>query len=395
MKQIKYYIIVAFTLLFYSVNAQEQSEILTEQQAIHLALKKSVVLNDARLNIYKQQADVGGALELAPLSLEYRRVRINPTVAVQEISANQNFGSVLGHIKRRKLAKSAVELAKVKAVISQKEVIKNVRSLYQQWHYLHAIKKLLEEQQENVNKVKNFTEKLHQSGEIGGLENDITMLQSLSVQAQRSNIYREFSQVENELKALLQLKKSVEPQDEFPEPLPFELSENTSEIFAEAMDKSNQVADKGVSLAKSVYFPEITAGLVNRKAGDAQDFMGFTVGLQVPLPLGNNKAMIKKQKIRASEIAFENEAERIAIENNKKSLSTQLTLLKTEIASISKTFEKAKKFIEKLSIAYEAGEIGAYKYNQSFDAYFEVMQNYLTLIHTYNQTVIAYEYYVE
>ncbi len=160
------------------------------------------------------------------------------------------------------------------------------------------------------------------------------------------------------------------------------------------IEKSNKVATRGVSLAKSVYFPKISAGLVNRKAGNAKDYMGFVVGLQIPLPLGNNRANIRKQRISQKEIAFNNQAQKIEIENTKESLSKQLTILKSEIETINKTFNKAKKFIEKLSIAYKAGEIGAYKYNQSFDDYFEVIQNYLALINTYNQMVVEYEFYV-
>ncbi len=112
MKRIKYYIIIVSFLCVYTINAQEKLQ-LTEQQAIDLALEKSVVLNDAKLNIRKQQAGVGGAFELEPLALEYRKVRINPTMKVREMSVNQNFGSILGHIKRRKLAKSEVAFAEV------------------------------------------------------------------------------------------------------------------------------------------------------------------------------------------------------------------------------------------------------------------------------------------
>ncbi len=392
MKKIKIYIIVSF-LSVYSVNSQEKQQ-LTERQAIDLALKKSVELNNAKLNIQKQQANVGGAFELEPLELEYRKVQINPTTKVREMSVSQNFGSILGHIKRRQLAKSEVELAKANAKISEKQTIKQVRSLYQQWHYLYALKTLLEQQQENVNKIKSITEKMYESGEIGGLENDITVLKSLNIQTQKSTIYKEFAQVENQLKALLQLQKPIQPQEEFPRPLAFEFSDKSSDIFTDAIAKSNQVASRGVSLAKSVYFPQISAGLINRKAGEAKDFMGFVVGLQIPLPFGSNRVNVKKQRILQEEIAFNNEAKQIEIDNTKASLSEQLTALKSEIDTINKTFEKAKKFIKKLSIAYKAGEIGAYKYNQSFDAYFEVMQNYLALINTYNQVVVEYEYYV-
>ncbi len=395
MKQIKLYItIVSFLVCVFSINAQEKLQ-LTEQQAIDLALKKSVELNAAKLNIEQQQANVGGAFQLEPLELEYRKVRINPQMKVREMTASQNFGSILGHIKRRQLAKSEVAFAEVSAKISEKEVIKTVRSLYQQWHYLYALKKLLAQQEESVKKIKIITKKRYETGDIGGLENDVTDLQTLRIQTQKNTIYKEFAAVENQLKSLLQLQKSIQPQSEFPKPLAFEFSEELSPFFLEMVAKSNRVAAKGVSVAKSAYFPSISAGLVNRKAGTADDFMGFVVGIQIPLPLGSSRASVKKQKILQEEITFKNEATKIEIQNQKESLASQLIVLKKEIATIDKTFDKAKKFIDKLAIAYKLGEIGAYKYNQSFDAYFEVMQNYLALINTYNQLVVEYEYYVE
>ncbi len=394
MKKIKYYITIICFLCVSGINAEEKQQ-LTEQQSIDLALQKSVELNQAKLNIQKQQANVGGAFELEPLALEYRKVKVNPTTKVREISVNQNFGSILGHIKRYKLAKSEVGLAISNAQLTEKQVIKNVRSLYQQWHYLYALKKLLEQQEKSVNNIKTITKKRYQAGEIGGLENDITALQSLSIQTQKNTVNKEFAAVESQLKSILQLQKSIQPESEFPKPLEVTLSQDLSPLFSEVVTKSNQVASDGVSLARSAYFPTISAGLVNRKAGTADGFMGFVIGLQIPLPLGSNRATIKKEKIRQQEVAFENEATQIEVKNKKESLAAQLFILQKELHTINQTFDKAKKFIEKLDIAYKLGEIGAYKYNQSFDAYFEVMQNYLALIYTYNQTVVEYEYYVK
>ena len=86
---------------------------------------------------------------------------------------------------------------------------------------------------------------------------------------------------------------------------------------------------------------------------------------------------------------------KVAIQNNFKSLQNQLKYLESELVSIDLMVVKAKKFIKKLKIAYTAGEIDAYKYNQSFNTYFNVMQNYLSLINNYNKTVIAYEFYTK
>ncbi len=395
MVKLKIYVLIVFLLLLYKEKIQAQSKIITEQQVIDLALEKSVIMNEAKASISKQKINAQSTFSLEPFYLEYRKVKINPTTFVQEISAAQNFGAIPVHFKRRRLAKSELELTEINAKITEKQLVRTVRLLYQQWHYLYALKSLLEKQQENVNKVKNFAENLYQSGEIGGLENDITTLQALSIQTQKNTISKEFIHVENQLKSLLQLQQKIEPVHEFPKPLPFEFSENTFKGFTEAINKSNQVAGEKVALAKSAYFPEISLGLINRKAGEQKDFMGFVVGVGIPLPFGDNKAEVKKQKIMREQKAFENKAKQIEIENTKSSLTEQLQLLNSEINSINHTFEKAEKFIEKLSIAYEAGEIGAYKYNQSFDAYFEVMQNYLSLINTYNQMVIEYEFYID
>ncbi len=393
MKDLKFYITILSFLSIYNVNAQKK-QILRENEAIDLALKKSVELNSAKLNIKTQKTNISGAIELEPLALEYREIKIDPKIKEREITISQNFGSILGHIKRYNLAKSKVALAKANAEISKKQTIKIVRSLYQKWRYLYALKLLLELQQTNVNNINEITKKMYKAGDIGGLERDITTLKSLNIQTQRNTIYKEFSEVENQLKALLQLTSTIIPNRAYPQVLNFKFSEVSSKVFSDAIAKRNKVANDEISLAKSSYFPSISAGLFNQNVGNTKGYIGFMVGLQIPLPIGSQRANIQKQKIQKEEITFENQSKQIEIENRKLSLTKQLNSLKSEIDTINKTFEKAKKFIKKLSIAYKAGEIGTYEYSQSFDIYFEVMQNYLALIHTYNQTVVEYEFYI-
>ncbi|MGY0407804.1 MAG: TolC family protein, partial [Polaribacter sp.] len=166
-------------------------------------------------------------------------------------------------------------------------------------------------------------------------------------------------------------------------------------VFLATLAQLNKVAEKNVLVAKSTYFPELTAGVVNRKTGNATDYTGFNVGLNIPLSFWSNNAKIKEQKIIREEIAYENESKKIAIQNNFKSLQNQLKYLESELVSIDKVVVKAERFIKKLQLAYTSGEIDAYQYTQSFNAYFQVMQNYLSLVNNYNQTVIAYEFYIK
>ncbi|MCD8437882.1 CusA/CzcA family heavy metal efflux RND transporter [Tenacibaculum dicentrarchi] len=377
---------------------------LSEQDAINIALKKSITNYKSDLNIAKKKAGIRSAITLNPLSLKYQDIGVSAGLSEKEWSANQNFGAVLTHLQKRKLAIAKHELAISENEISIKEIIRNTRSLYQQWNYLYGLISLLKEQEKNSNLIKKISNKLYNSGEIGGLENDLTILQSLDIQSKKSTIYKGFTSVENKLKELLQIKTAIIPQIKFPIKKTLKNAvllknnikkDNLSKAFLEILSKREKVAKKNILVAKSIYFPEITAGIINRKTENATDYTGFNIGLNVPISFWSNNAKIKQQKIISEEIAYENEANKIAIQNNFKSLQEQIKYLKTELASIDRMKIKAEKFIKKLKLAYTSGEIDAYQYNQSFNIYFQVMQNYLLLIHNYNQTVISYEFYTK
>lgn len=390
------------------VQAQEitnkKPQKLSEQNVIAIALKKSVARYKSALNIVKNKAGIASAITLNPIAVKYQDVGVSAGLSEKEWSANQNFGAVLTHLQKRKLAISKHELAIAENDISVKETIRTARSLYQQWHYLYRLISLLEEQEKNSTLIKNISNKLYDAGEIGGLENDLTILQSLGTQAKKSSIYKDFTSVENKLKEVLQIKTAIIPETKFPIKKTLKnavlLQNNSkkdslSKAFLEILSKREKVAKKNILVAKSSYFPEITAGIINRKTGDLTDYTGFNIGFNVPISFWANNAKIKQQKIISEEISFENQANKIAIQNNFKSLQEQLTYLKTELVGIEAMKIKADKFIKKLKIAYSVGEIDAYKYNQSFNTYFQVMQNYLLLIHNYNQTVISYEFYTK
>ncbi|MCG8805781.1 CusA/CzcA family heavy metal efflux RND transporter [Tenacibaculum finnmarkense] len=391
------------------INIHENPQKLSEQNVIAIALKKSVARYKSDLNIAKNKAGIAGAITLNPIAVKYQEVGVAKGLSEKEWSANQNFGAVLTHLQKRKLAIAKHELAIAENDISVKETIRTARSLYQQWHYLYGLISLLEEQTKNSNLIKSISNKLYDAGEIGGLENDLTILQSLGTQAKKSSIYKDFISVENKLKEVLQIKTAIIPETKFPIKktlknavlLQNSLHNNTvdkdsiSTAFLEILSKREKVAQKNILVAKSSYFPEITAGIINRKTGNATDYTGFNIGLNLPISFWANNAKIKQQKIISEEIAFENQANKIAIQNNFKSLQEQLIYLKTELVGIDAMKIKADKFIKKLKIAYSVGEIDAYKYNQSFNTYFQVMQNYLLLIHNYNQTVISYEFYTK
>ncbi|WP_411030004.1 CusA/CzcA family heavy metal efflux RND transporter [Spongiimicrobium sp. 3-5] len=396
LRSTKVTVTIVLLLSFSFSQAQQKPMLLSEKGAVDLALKQSLVNKKALLSVEKAQQAKKGAVALKPLSVTHQDVGVGVNADEEEWAAVQNFGSILNHIQSKQLAGAQYQLAKTQQQLSQRNLVKQTRQIYQQWHYLYALTNLLREQQNTTDQIKGISEKLYESGEIGGLENDLTQLQSLSVQSQKSSVFRQYLAVENRLKQLLQLDVEIIPETDLPARLSRRI-ENDSILgeFSQVLDQRSLVAQKQVALSKSVYFPQISAGIVQRKTGNAPSFNGFRVGLNVPLSFWSNNAKIKQQKIVREEMMLTNTNQYLAMENEFYSLQKQLTLLEKELHALEPTADKAKAFIAKLKIAYKAGEIDAYKYNQSFETYFKVMQNYLTLIQTYNKTVIDYEFYTK
>jgi cobalt-zinc-cadmium resistance protein CzcA len=388
--------IIVFLFCSTVVFSQESNKKLSEKEVVNLAIKSSVTLKKSNLNVVKSEFGIAESIDLVPLKIKFQDVGISNGVSENEWSVNQNFGSVLSHIQNRKLAIAKRDLANASNTISLKETIRNAKTLYQRWHYLYALISLLEEQQLNSKQVNKIANKLYKSGEIGGLENDLIALESLGIQSQKSKIYKQFLNIENELKQVLQINYGIVPISKLPKRKEASLENNViSTSFKTAINKSNQVAQKKIEVAKSVYFPELTAGLINRRTGNNSGFTGFNIGLNIPLSIWSKRAAIKKQQIIKEEVAFENTSKTVALHNNFESLRRQIRYLKSELENVEKTKNVATKFLNKLKIAYQSGEIDAYQYSQSFSAYFQVMQNYLSLINNYNQTVIAYEFYIK
>lgn len=379
-----------------AANAQETPLKISENEVVSLALKNSVALKKSSLNISKSKAKINGAISFDPTSVKYQDVGIAPGLTEQEWTISQNFGSILNHVQKRKLAISQNNLAIVDAAISKRRIIRTARSLYQQWHYLYALIQLLEEQQKNSQQINAIANKLHASGEIGGLENDLTVLQSLGVQSQKNEVYKKFNEAEMQLKSFLQLKDMIVPKIKYPKKLATVfLQEQLSTTFSEQLNATTKVASSKVAVSKSIFFPEFTAGIVRRKSGASTAYNGFNIGLSIPLSFWSNSSKIKQQKIDKEEVVYQNKALSKSYQNSFNTYKKQLSYLTSELVNINITVRKAKDFIEKIKLAYSSGEIDAYKYNQSFTAYYKVFQNYLSLINNYNLTVIAFEYYTK
>lgn len=373
--------------------AQEIDLRLSEEEAVVLALKQAVQLKTADIAVANRKSAIQKAFALAPMSLQYQNIGVGLNTREKEWTANQNFGSIIGAFRSFDTAKKQFILQQTLKSLQKRELIREVRIKFQDWHYKYARYRLLKEQQAVSTTIKKISAELHSSGEIGGVENDLTSLQYLETQAAKTSAYRSYIDAENALKNLLQIQGQITPKEQQPKRKSQLLkNESLAGVFSELTHQKEAVFNSQIALSKSGYFPQLTAGVIKRVTGDA-GFTGFQVGLQLPLSFWSTRAKVTQSKLRKEEVTIRNKAQLLAISNESDNVMRQLRYLDKELVAMEEMALKAKSFVAKIALAYKSGEIDAYKYNQSFRSYYQVMNSYLLLVNNYNLLVIAYQYY--
>ncbi|WP_196888736.1 CusA/CzcA family heavy metal efflux RND transporter [Aureivirga sp. CE67] len=393
----------AMTILFLVgatsfMNAQQVSQEFSKEEAIDLAIKNSVEIKNAIANVNIASASKTAAISFEPTEVEYRSVGVDENIDVNELMIRQNFGSIITQIQNRKVAKAQLSFEEKNLLIKTKEIKRNVSALYQNWANLYKKLELIDSQITVVNKVKNISNTFFDEGEIGGLERDLSLLQSVNYQAQRLDIYNELRKVETELKNLLVIDYSIKPkmQDSFQRFDFPDVNKSLDAEFQNLLAAQNTVAEKEVKATKSLYSPQFVAAFVNRENTSIGAYNGYVVGLNIPLDFWSKSAKVKQQKIRRNQIQTETSAAKNSLENQLDQLKQQLLYMKQELDVIDPNIvEKSERFKSKIQTAYKEGEIDAFEFLQSFTTYSQIMLNYLDVVNNYNQTVIAYSFYVE
>ncbi|WP_459211746.1 CusA/CzcA family heavy metal efflux RND transporter [Aquimarina rhabdastrellae] len=389
-------IIALLSLGLNPIYAQQAPQKLSQEQAMTLATKNSLMLKRATLAVQNAKAVKKGAIALNPFTIRYQDVGVGENISETELHLQQNFGSILTHIQKNKLANTQIQLQESNAILTKRQLKKNVKTLYQQWQYLYARLELINEQLENNTYIQKLSNTLHDTGEISGLEDDLTALKTASLNVKKSSLLKDFLAVETRLKEELQIDYAIQPKNDLPEKLVLPtLNQELSSDFSNSLTLQNEVSEKQLAVAKSRFFPEITAGIVNRKTGNATAYNGFKVQLDIPLWFWSTNAKIKQQKLLLEQSKLSTATQSLTIQNTLENTKKQLSTLDNQLTKINtQTIKKTEAYISKLKIAFKEGELDAYQYAQSFDTYYQAKSNFIELVLNYNQAIIDYEYFI-
>lgn len=401
----KQYIIFSL-FLFLPILVSAQSRQMTLQEVLAMAAERSLTLQRSRMEVDKTRILQGTAFHLDATSVSLSQDPTSGGSPDNAITVSQSFALPSVYSARRSLLKSETSAAQSRLAVSENELRREVSLAFYDLLYAQDVLHIYARQDSIYKNFNRVAEAKLGSGETGRLEqmNAIRLKQENDIKSDIAQ--RDF------LTAQLQLMKWLNT-----DTLVIPLATTTNElIFADhfiadvpllALAKSQEeVANRQLKLEKRNGLPTFSVGAsvqtvikgfnpynIDRSAYDGGNFMGFSVGVNIPLAFGVQKAQVKAAR-------KEVEMAQLNVRNQEYVLRKTYDAAYNNYVSAHKAYNYYQKIgvpqareMERISkVSYEYGQIGYVELMQNLQSALEVWKDFADATRQYNKAIVELNY---
>lgn len=401
----KQYIIFSL-FLFLPILVSAQSRQMTLQEVLAMAAERSLTLQRSRMEVDKTRILQGTAFHLDATSVSLSQDPTSGGSPDNAITVSQSFALPSVYSARRSLLKSETSAAQSRLAVSENELRREVSLAFYDLLYAQDVLHIYARQDSIYKNFNRVAEAKLGSGETGRLEqmNAIRLKQENDIKSDIAQ--RDF------LTAQLQLMKWLNT-----DTLVIPLATTTNElIFADhfiadvpllALAKSQEeVANRQLKLEKRNGLPTFSVGAsvqtvikgfnpynIDRSAYGGGNFMGFSVGVNIPLAFGVQKAQVKAAR-------KEVEMAQLNVRNQEYVLRKTYDAAYNSYVSAHKAYNYYQKIgvpqareMERISkVSYEYGQIGYVELMQNLQSALEVWKDFADATRQYNKAIVELNY---
>ena len=401
----KQYIIFSL-FLFLPILVSAQSRQMTLQEVLAMAAERSLTLQHSRMEVDKTRILQGTAFHLDATSVSLSQDPTSGGSPDNAITVSQSFALPSVYSARRSLLKSETSAAQSRLAVSENELRREVSLAFYDLLYAQDVLHIYARQDSIYKNFNRVAEAKLGTGETGRLEqmNAIRLKQENDIKSDIAQ--RDF------LTAQLQLMKWLNT-----DTLVIPLATATNElIFADnsiadvpllALAKSQEeVANRQLKLEKRNGLPTFSVGAsvqtvikgfnpynIDRSAYGGGNFMGFSVGVNIPLTFGAQKARVKAAR-------KEVEMAQLNVRNQEYVLRKTYDAAYNNYVSAHKAYNYYQKIgvpqareMERISKAsYEYGQIGYVELMQNLQSALEVWKDFADATRQYNKAIVELNY---
>ena len=377
------------------------------QECINMALEKNPQMQVANKSVERAKALQGTAWEIDKTELSLSQDPTSGGSPDNALSLSQSIEFPTYYIARHKQLKAETQAERSKAAVVRLSLENDVKAAYYQAVYQAERLRVLESQDSLLAQYRTLAEKRYKAGETRQLE----LLSAERLQRENKMevlaAHNELETAQLLLSRLVGSVETVEPKEDSLLPLDWKQASYNYSQTPDGQYSADRLkaSEQAVRVAKNGFAPSLSLSLRNqlvisswnpydqdRSRFDGGNFMGFEVGVGIPLFYGATRAKVKAARKEREMIALEiKEQEQLRQQEYLSALSRMNAAYVRYTYYNEEGRERSDKMAEQGLLEYSQGEI-------SYLEYMNVLQESIDLrlkrdsdLNDYNQCVLVME----
>jgi outer membrane protein, heavy metal efflux system len=388
-------IILLNLLIALSVLSKAQV-LLTEEQAIELALNNSYLLNSAELRVEQQRQLKGISFNLHNPELLFEK----PFTDHLQIELSQDFSFPTVYLIQGKLLKQRILLAEKNKNLTEAEVIYKVKSLYLELQYLITLLEQFRGQDSVYNNIATSARRQFDAGLTDYVSSTFAATQYGEINIQYQQLQTSALLAMKQLQLYTGIPDSIatSPLTKNNFTMINIISVDSAELIKSPLlqiyRQQNEIAKRELQHERHKALPGFTGGYIfeGRKTTEPS---GFLAGVTIPLWFWQYSSAIKAAKTNV-EIAEQNTL------NQHRIVSEQMQQLQAEIITNYTTLvyyensglPMADDLIRSSERMFFAGQVDYINYLRTTTDAYNIRFKYYNALKSFNQTVINFNYLI-
>lgn len=377
------------------------------QECINMALEKNPQMQVSNKSVERAKALQGTAWEIDKTELSLSQDPTSGGSPDNALSLSQSIEFPTYYIARHKQLKAETQAERSKAAVVRLSLENDVKAAYYQAVYQAGKLRVLESQDSLLAQYRTLAEKRYKAGETRQLE----LLSAERLQRENKMevlaAHNELETVQLLLSRLVGSVETVEPKEDSLLPLDWKQASYNYSQTPDGQYSADRlkVSEQAVRVAKNGFAPSLSLSLRNqlvisswnpydqdRSRFDGGNFMGFEVGVGIPLFYGATRAKVKAARKEREMIALEiKEQEQLRQQEYLSALSRMNAAYVRYTYYNEEGRERSDKMAEQGLLEYSQGEISYLEYMNVLQESIDLRLKRASALNDYNQCVLVME----
>ncbi|MDR0815676.1 MAG: TolC family protein [Bacteroidales bacterium] len=406
----KYIKLLSIVFLLPAVWSHAQETKKNLQECIDMAMQNNLTMQSGKIAVQRAVDLQGTAFNIDATNVSLSQDPTSGGSPDNSLSVTQRFDFPTVYASRRGLLKAETDMERSNLEVKRNELVRLVSSVYYRMLYAKENIRILQAQDSIYKKFMFLATAKFKSGESNRLEqmNAERLCSENKMELQKAE--KDFINLQLLVQKLLNTDEQIEPQEDFLPVAEIIFATEAFDIYQTPTEKQfsdiQKISEKQLSIARQQFLPSFNISLrnqmlvksynpydISRERFDKGNFMGFEVGVGLPLFFGERMAKTKAAKREVEMVHLQRENALQNLQNEYETQMNEYRRAKTEMDYYTNTGrQQAENFTILSQVSYEKGEIGYIEYIQNLKSALEIYRQYADAVNNYNQIVLTINY---